>query len=151
MMAAAGGAFALLAAIGPLWSTLVVWGVLLVAGHVAGNACGTKRTGNSPSRGLPLLPASRILLNLRATCLCERHGPGLSMLVGIVVGAFAGGLLGTLVLGAVYWEQFGAGPVGVGGASSAVVGGFLGFLAASFMDVARRAWQEASYELRRRQ
>jgi hypothetical protein len=150
MIAAAGALFALLSAIGPIWSTVVVWASMLVAAHVLGNACGAKRTGDSPMSRPLLPPADRILLNIRATCLRDRQGPGLMMLVGIALGAIVGGLVGTSVLWAVYWEQFGVGPVSVGGASSAVVGGFLGFLAASFMNVASRAWQEASYELRRR-
>jgi hypothetical protein len=147
LVAAAGGLCAVLVNIGPLWSTLVLWTGLLVAAHVAGNACGTKRTTARPTRTRPLLGSVRLSLNLRATRLRQRNGPGPLMLVGVGVGALAGGVAGTVVLWAVYWDTFGLGPVGVGGASSAVVGGFLGFLSASFVEVAGRAWQEASGEL----
>lgn len=147
LVAAVGGLCAVLVNIGPLWSTLVLWTGLLVAAHVAGNACGTKRTSAGPTRTQPLLGSVRRSLNLRATRLRQRNGPGPLMLVGVGVGALTGGVIGTVVLWAVYWEAFGLGPVGVGGASSAVVGGFLGFLSASFVEVAGRAWQEASGEL----
>jgi hypothetical protein len=142
--------FAVLSHLGPLCSAVVIWGVVLVAAHVAGNACGTQRTGAAPQRRAALPPVARAIWEMRATRLRQHHGPGLSMFVGILLGAAAGGLVGTLALWGVYREQFGAGPVGVGGVSSAVVGGFLGFLAASFLQVTKRAWQEATWELRRR-
>ncbi|HEY5310948.1 MAG TPA: hypothetical protein VIK18_00465, partial [Pirellulales bacterium] len=94
--------------------------------------------------------AGRIRLNLRTTLLRQKQGPGPLMLVGVGLGALIGGLAGTAALWAVYWDAFGPGPIGVGGASSAVVGGFLGFLSASFVEVGARAWQEASCELTRR-
>jgi len=147
LVALAGGLCAAFVNIGPLWSILILWIGVLIAAHVAGNACGTARTGASPVLLRPPLEAARVCLNLRVTRLRERHGPGPLMRVGVGLGALAGGLVGTVVLWAVYWESFGPGPVGFGGASSAVVGGFLGFLSASFVEVAGRAWQEASDEI----
>lgn len=147
LVALAGGLCAVFVNIGPLWSILILWIGVLIAAHVAGNACGSTRTGASPMRLRPPLETARVRLNLRVTRLRERHGPGPLMLVGVGLGALAGGLVGTVVLWAVYWESFGPGPVVFGGASSAVVGGFLGFLSASFVEVAGRAWQEASGEI----
>lgn len=150
LVAAAAVLSAVMAHVGPLWSTLLVFCGLLIVAHVAGNACGTHNTESAPPRKSPLMTTARLGLRLRTTLLRERHGPGWLVGLGIAVGALVGGLVGTTVLWFVYWGPFGAGPVGVGGVSSAVVGGFLGFLVASFVEIGGRAWRQASGEFRRR-
>jgi hypothetical protein len=57
-------------------------------------------------------------------------------------GAAAGAFLGGPGLAAVYPDA-GAAAVALGVASSAVLGGFAGFLASSFLSVTLKAWREA--------
>jgi hypothetical protein len=135
------------AAIG--WLGIAGWmaaAVLLasVAMHVAGNAIGTRlreatdldlASRRNVSQAQPALPAS-------APTHLQRHS-SLGRLVPISagIGAVCGGTAGTLAL---LWLTASS-PAGavLGGGSSAVVGGLLGFLLASFVEILRTSLRES--------
>jgi hypothetical protein len=142
------------AAIG--WLGLAGWmaaAVLLasVAMHVAGNAIGTRlREATDHDIALrrnPALPASA---RFPASAPLPASGPthlerrtSLGRLVPISagIGAICGGAAGTLSL---LWLTASS-PAGalLGGGSSAVVGGLLGFLGASFVEIVRASLRES--------
>jgi hypothetical protein len=139
------------AAIG--WLGLAGWmaaAVLLasVAMHVAGNAIGTRlreatdRDLTRP-RGLSVDPTAAIpQLPVSSPSHLERRS-SLGRLVPISagIGAACGGAAGTLSL---LWLTASS-PAGalLGGGSSAVVGGLLGFLGASFVEIVRASLRES--------
>ena len=118
-----------------------------VAMHVAGNAIGTRMAAAtdldisrqrgwgwpaSPAHQLPP-PASHALL---------RRAPlGRLVPVSVSLGAACGGIAGSTAL----LMLTASSPAGalLGGLSSAVIGGLLGFLVASFVEVVRTSLQEA--------
>jgi hypothetical protein len=149
-VSAASALFAVMSVVGALWSSAIVWLLVLVAVHVAANAWGSRvgRRGarlTLPDDGPPIAraaphafaPSTRLRRNvalagttLATTCL----GAGL----GAGTGAM---LLWATPPGPAGWAGF-----VVGTLSAAVVGGFLGFLTSSFLDVALGALGEASRE-----
>jgi hypothetical protein len=135
------------------WLGLAGWmaaAVLLasVAMHVAGNAIGTRlreATDRDLARprglsadtaaGLPQLPVS-------SPSHLQRHSSlGRLMPVSAGIGAVCGGTAGAVAL---VWLT-GSSPAGalLGGGSSAVVGGLIGFLGASFVEIVRTSLRES--------
>ena len=136
------------AAIG--WLGLAGWmaaAVLLasVAMHVAGNAIGTRlreATDNDLAlRRSTSLPASAPLPASSPTHLERRSSLGRLVPISAGIGAACGGTAGTLSL---LWLTASS-PAGalLGGGSSAVVGGLLGFLGASFVEIVRASLRES--------
>ena len=136
------------AAIG--WLGLAGWmaaAVLLasVAMHVAGNAIGT-RLREATDHDLALrrntsLPAAAPLPASGPTHLERRSSLGRLVPISAGIGAACGGTAGTLSL---LWLTASS-PAGavLGGGSSAVVGGLLGFLGASFVEIVRASLRES--------
>jgi hypothetical protein len=136
------------AAIG--WLGLAGWmaaAVLLasVAMHVAGNAIGT-RLREATDHDLALrrntsLPAAAPLPASGPTHLERRSSLGRLVPISAGIGAACGGTAGTLSL---LWLTASS-PAGalLGGGSSAVVGGLLGFLVASFVEIVRASLRES--------
>jgi hypothetical protein len=151
-IAASSVLLAVLSRVSAVWACVVLWGLLLVAAHVFGNACGTKRQSRARRRATPSGCEQHppLLADLAVTHLRTRRGLGWITVLTIGVGAIVGGVLGTLALAASYGpETMGYGGLSIGGASAGFVGGFLGFLTASFIAVASRAWNEATGGRRR--
>lgn len=146
--------FAVMSALGAVYSVLLVWVVLLVAAHVVGNAWGTRlREGrvetNADSPGLPVRTATAAMArSARAptTRLGGRIGIDRYMVVATCAGAVSGAVLGTLVFSRIYGHTAGLSAILFGAFSAAVLGGFLGFLVSSFLGVALQALREASNE-----
>jgi len=122
------------------WLAVVVLAAS-VAMHVAGNAIGTNLRDAADRRlervpaATPPLPAARIT-NLERHTSLGRLVP-VSAGIGAACGAVGGsaallGLTAASIPGAV-----------LGGASSAVIGGLFGFLAASFIEIVRTSLREA--------
>ncbi len=137
------------AAIG--WLGLAGWMAAVVvlasvAMHVAGNALGTRmreaadrerdaRSLESRPAALPVAPAEPGRLERRETL-------GRLVPVSAGIGAVIGGLAGSMML-AVFTRSSAAGAI-LGGASSAVIGGLFGFLAASFVEILRTSLRDAA-------
>lgn len=149
--------FAVMDIVGALWSVVLVWFLLLVGAHVAANAWGTKvgRRGQAdrlqedtdqrpsdPSNAavrrclrVPPMTSSRLRQSTRL---------GRTMYVISGVGALIGAAVGTALLAVICLRHVGLAGLLVGGISSAVLGGFFGFLTSSFISVAGPALLEAS-------
>jgi len=139
------------AAIG--WLGLAGWmaaAVLLasVAMHVAGNAIGTRlreATDRDLARPRGLSPDAHAalphLLSPSPSSLQRRSSLGRLVPISAGIGAVCGGTAGTLAL---MWLTASS-PAGalLGGGSSAVVGGLLGFLGASFVEIVRTSLRES--------
>lgn len=145
--------FALMGAVGMVWSVILVWFLLLVVAHVTANAWGTRagrrgvRSQPDDPRGESTAPADppRQLTFEGAARLRETRRPGWPMFVVTAAGALSGGALASTALMLLSLERAGYAGVVVGAVSAAAVGGFLGFLASSFLDVAGHAWREAAH------
>lgn len=118
--------------------------VASIAAHVAGNALGTKlreATDRDLSKtGLRqaavMLPLQRPPANLE-----RRASLGSLVVVSAAIGGGCGGIAGSVML---YWMASSsiAGAL-LGGVSSAVIGGLIGFLGASFVEIVRTSIREA--------
>ncbi len=128
------------------YSTLgMAWFALLVAAHVLANFRGTRGWSKSPPLDDDTFQPTQDSRQAQAPVgrLGKNVTLGKGMLVVTSFGAVAGLVLGTAAL-----ILLGVGgllhpAVWVGGISSAVLGGFLGFLCSSFAEVAGGAWGEA--------
>jgi hypothetical protein len=135
------------AAIG--WLGIAGWlatAVLLasVAMHVAGNALGTRlrdATDRSLAPDRPRAVPPQPLPVAAPTPLERRSSLGRLVPVSAGIGAACGGVAGTLAL--LFLAR--SSPAGAlfGGASSAVLGGLLGFLGASFVEIVRTSLRES--------
>lgn len=142
--------FAVLAAVGIIWSAMILFFSSLVFAHVLGNTLGTKlRDGTSQSaarggrrplgydiRPVPLAIPHQLTLHTRLRRIT---------LVMTIGGSLAGGALGGSGSAALYPEA-GVAAVCLGVVSSAVLGAFAGFAFSSFLSVARQALGEALQE-----
>jgi hypothetical protein len=146
-----GALFAVMSVVGAVWSTILVWFLILALGHVIGNAWGSQRwrrhdpaeverdlgaepglvCGSAP----PAAPATRLRESTRL---------GWRMAAATIAGAVLAGGLGAGSLACLGSEKVGSIAIVVGAVSSAVLGGLFGFLASSFLEVAGLAWREAA-------
>ncbi|MBM4011082.1 MAG: hypothetical protein FJ286_06840 [Planctomycetes bacterium] len=115
-----------------------------VAMHVLGNALGT-RLRDATDRDLRRLRSDRgetsLLPRPREHRLGQRSGLGLLVPVSAGIGAACGGIAGTTALMA--WTSSSVAGAALGGASAAVIGGLIGFLGASFVEIVRVSLREA--------
>ena len=79
----------------------------------------------------------------RAACESERRWADLIM-ARTARGAIVGGSLGSLAYA--YWTDAGAVALVVGSISAAILGGFFGFAASSFLTMILSAWRQALNE-----
>jgi hypothetical protein len=138
-----GTACALMIAIGPAWSAIFCFLVLLAALHVVGNALGARLRDEAAANAAiddadrPDLPAWTFAP--RHPKRLAQHAP-LGRWIGVLtaMGFVASGTLGEILFSA---RATPAGTI-VGTLSSAVLGGFAAFLAGSFLRVGlSAAWQ----------
>jgi hypothetical protein len=142
----AGGLLAILVRLDWFWSLGLVWILLLAGAHVAANAWGTKvkqRVGRQSLQAEQTGPAPAIKF-APSTRLRRSHSRGRTMLFCGAAGAVLGGIGGTLLLATVYVGRAGFVPIALGGGSAAILGGLLGFLSSSFLNVAGHAMREAA-------
>lgn len=132
-------AFALMAWIGAVWSIVLLFFIALIAGHVAGNAIGTKLRGDRPKRPPPA-PKSETTEN---PCAAAEDPPRLGSMESLhrmaSVMTFAGGAGGALA-GRIIFSQDDGSQLRTADwvlilVSFAVLGGFVAFLASSFIQV----------------
>jgi len=119
----------------------------LVAAHVVGNALGTRlRDEVSPQWNQKPEPAAPQPIHMRQAVAERRlrERTPLGRVIHITSGgaALVGAVLGGLALA--FWTEASAAGWLVGTFSSAVLGGFFGFMLASFLEMTLRAWWQAS-------
>jgi hypothetical protein len=138
-----GAACALMNAVGPVWSVIFCFFILLAAMHVLGNAIGTRLRDDATASAAvntderPNCPPSAFAPECAKQL--AQHGP-LGRWIGVLtaIGLMAGGTLG----GILYSGRATPAAATVGTISSAVLGGFAAFLAGSFFRVGFSAlWQ----------
>lgn len=143
--------FTVMSLVGPMWSTILVWFLVLAVAHIAGNCWGSRGWAAAESKfdeeAESFVSARHEtrgpLPDMSATQLREATKLGRTMPLVAAGGAMLGGATGISFLLWLGFEQVGYAGIAVGGASAAVVGGLAGFMASSFVSVARGAWQEA--------
>jgi len=142
----AGALFAVLAAIGAVWSVAILFLLTLIAAHVLGNSVGTRLRDNSPRTPWvgPAETSHRPVADFATTPrrLAQRNRLHWITAVIATSGALAGGYFGGSALAASYPTASSAAHT-LGYVSSGVLGGFLGFVVSSFVSVARQAWHDA--------
>lgn len=143
--------FAAMSALGAVWSTFLGFFLLLIAGHVTGNAIGTKLHGDSTllRRSTPSATRSMAALQARnmAAVQASRAVEGLhvgriALAVALVVG-LTGAILGGLSFASIYGAHIAAGGLVLVTCSFGVLGGLAGFMVTSFVSVSRQAMSEA--------
>lgn len=134
--------------VGIVWSSVLVWFLLLVSAHVVGNSWGKRERAHAAGRG----DSERIEhvdrpapLEADPAAVRLRQPAVFYWLDYAVIGAAAvlGGGLGGSALWAAYSDQSGYSAIVVGAVSSAVIGGFLGFLCVTCARVALWAVSDA--------
>jgi hypothetical protein len=141
--------FAVMSAVGMVGSAVLVLFLCLIAGHVLGNSVGT-RLRDQASRQIaveqavrPPPPAVPVRLDVAAPRqLTQRVRLKRIALLVTIAGATIGAQFGGLGLAAIHPHSSLA-AVALGVFSSAVLGGFAGFLASSFLSVVQQALAEA--------
>ena len=140
--------FAAVLRLGAVWGTALAWGALLVAAHVAATAWGT-RAGTQTSRprtdhaaAAPGDAAARNAVE-PTTRLGNNHRLGFSMFLIVGIGAVTGAVVGTTLVWTHRAGGLGPSAAVIACSASAVIGGFLCFLAGSCIQVFARAWHEA--------
>jgi hypothetical protein len=165
IVAAFGGLFAVMASISAVASVALGWFLLLVGAHVAANCWGERRRGACEHDSVRALSddlshdgapgaatAPHLAMVPRELPFAPRSRLGRSIRLGYGVLAAAGGIAIVSGLGGGYglaslgFDHFGWPPLAFGVASFAVLGGWLGFLLASFVQVAAIAVWEATRE-----
>jgi hypothetical protein len=152
--AACGACFAVLGAIGFLASVGLIVVISIVCLHVLGNVLGRNLReqasadfSNDRSQLRPI--GERLPVPIGADVhsrLFEHTSVGWTMRIFCVVGALTGGTLGAEAL--LIWDANRLPGIVLGAISSGVVGAFFGFLIGSFLEMALRAWWQASSEPR---
>jgi hypothetical protein len=155
-MASVSVLFLVMSWVGPVWSLVLVWLLLLVFAHVFGNAWGTRARQRNDSKSFvevdvveprqarpAPLAADPSAVRLRHTAVFRPFD-----FVAIGAAAVLGGGLGGSALWATYWNRAGYSAILVGAVSSAIIGGFLGFLCVTFLRVAVSAAADARHSTR---
>ncbi len=149
--------FAVMQAVGPMWAVVIAWSLLLIAAHVVGNAWGAHSKDAYRQSSLQPLDYAHSADQLRAVMLAEQPKrllkntrPSWLVMALTLVGAAVGGTLGTTILAAMYFGTVGNEAIALGGTSAAIIGGFVGFLIATFATIMARAMHEASSPSRSR-
>jgi len=140
--------FALMSALGAMWSLALLLLGSLVAAHVLGNSLGTRlRDGATHEIGVrpPITPLRGPEPSTAPSGLTLRTRLSRLAVVASLVGGMVGAMLGGTGSAALYPEA-GGGAVALGVVSAAVLGTFVGFALSSFLLVLRAAWREALRE-----
>ena len=142
-----GAALALMNAIGPLWSAIFFFAMLLVSAHIVGNAIGNRLRDQATADAAldaeqrphfatvaaPPRPAKRLAI----------HAPlGKAIAVLTLLGAVGGGALGKILFSGHATHA----ALVVGTISAGVLGGFAAFCTSSFFRVSLAAAWQAHFE-----
>jgi len=144
--------FAVLTRVSGVWAAAVIWFSLLVAGHVLANVMGTRATARMPTRNRETTeltaqtsePIDPRRAAAPTTPLGLTAGLGLRIFILVGCGGLVGSLIGTLVLWIHNNRSLDLPALALAAVSSAVVGGFLTFLATTFFQIVSRAIRHAA-------
>jgi hypothetical protein len=141
--------FAVMASLGALWSAVLALFLCLAAAHVIGNKLGTQLRAHADrqisAERLARPPRSALRLNLGVAApeqLTSRRKLKRVTLLLTILGALIGAEFGGLGVGVIY-PKASSSAMALGIFSSAVLGGFAGFLTSSFFSVVQQALAEA--------
>jgi hypothetical protein len=139
-----------------VWGMTILWLLLLIAAHVAANMRGAHKSreasgferseANGAGFSIVHRPMDVAQACAPATRLRDHRRFGRMLLIVTLATACVGWLAGTAAL--VLATPADPGGIVLGGVSAAVLGGFLGFVSASFAMVATRSFREAVDEHR---
>ncbi len=149
--------FGVMHVLGPIASVVLLMLLAIVGLHMAGNALGTSRRDESTERfgelSSPQIDERELTERCAAVKVTHRlreHTPlGWVIRITTFLGAASGMALGTIALKD--WTNAELPGLIFGAISAGVIGAFFGFLAGSFLEIARRAWWQATCESRRDQ
>jgi hypothetical protein len=149
--------FGLLHALGPIAFTVFLMVAATIGLHMAGNALGTTRRDESTESfgeaARPVLDEVGVAERCAAVKSSNRlreHAPlGWVIRITTLLGAATGMTAGVFALS--HWTDGRLPGLILGATSAGVLGGFFGFLGGSFLEIARRAWWQATCESRRDQ
>jgi hypothetical protein len=132
--------FAVMSSIGLLWSVVLIWTLLLVAGHVLGNLWGSQAYDYQGPRAHNLEPATqgtraRTPIHPDTIPLRQQVRGGRTRLVGSACGALLLGFAGGTFLTFFYWYQSTSAGIMVWYLSCGIVGALAGFVASGFLQV----------------
>jgi hypothetical protein len=141
-------AFALFTAVGAAISAALLMLGSLLAAHVVGNAIGTRlreQESLPPSESPPQsLDLNRVAQNESAQRLRENTAIDRRWMIIAGLGALIGSVAGGFAISVAVGSKLTLAGLCLGTVSSAVLGGFAGFMAMSFWTVARSAFAEAA-------
>ncbi|MCE9605599.1 MAG: hypothetical protein K8U03_11960 [Planctomycetia bacterium] len=143
--------FAVLSRVGGVWAAIVIWVSLLVAGHVLGNALGSRATAYVSGRRrrdeAPPIPAGQPVDARGAAAPTTTLGTNGALGMRLAMIVAGGGVCGSIIGTSLVWihnDRTLAWPaLGLAAFSSAIIGAFLCFLAASCLQVTAKAWRAA--------
>lgn len=127
---------------GAVSGVALVWFLILAGAHVAANAFGTRQTMGVSRPRAPSVEIESAIRYAPATPLRYQRGLGRRLVIITASGALLGLLLGTAGLVLILPANLPG--IVLGSVSAAVLGGFLGFVAGSFVMVATRSFREAA-------
>jgi hypothetical protein len=135
--------FTIMAVVGWMWSAMLVMLLLLIGGHVLGNALGTSLRNEASETPPPVLSEPSAARPVHQTTgLQEKHSQmRLILLVG-AIGAALGALLGGACVAWHDWQHMTFLALLLGATACAVLGGLLSFLASCGLRITVLAWRE---------
>lgn len=150
-MAVCGAGLAVISVAGTLWSVALIWFGVLIMAHVAANAWGSKipssreaRLTEDASPSVGVTHAAVLESCGRATRLREQVSVRRTMIIAGSIGGLLGGIAGASALMASGIGIANLAGLAVGTLSSCVIGGLLGFLTSTFVQITTGAVREAA-------
>ena len=149
-MAVCGAMFAVMSVAGALWSVVLVWFAVLIIAHVGANAWGSKIPSSQTVRPGDDAPPPMLVTRATVEQSCgkaSRLREQVSVRRTMIVAGGIGGLLGGIGGAAALVASIGTAPVAglvLGTLSSCVIGGLLGFLTSTFVQITSSALREAA-------
>jgi hypothetical protein len=134
----------------PTFGAILTWTLLIVAAHVIATAWGTRhnrrydaKTQANILKEDQLAAGGYEIRFAPTTRLHHRSRLGWLTIGCVVVGASLGGTLGSWTLMTVYEARLSWPAFALGAVSASILGGLLGFLLSTFLNISLRAWREA--------
>lgn len=142
-MAVLSALFAVMERLGPVWSLLLIWSLVLIAGHVVGNAWGSQafrsrgsRHEENDSAHSAVASNARVAIASPAQIVLRHSVPGgRARWVFSLLGAIAVGAAGGTFLTFFFLESASMGGIAVWYLSCAVIGALAGYVAGGLLQI----------------